>query len=94
MRPEWLKCEGCLFFIPSLGDGPWHCRLRNIKIVPTEPDNFCAAWTCRRCLQPWRYSNINYEDDRRIWGWDYSGVNNHYECKEAGVHKNPERVGR
>jgi hypothetical protein len=91
MRPEWLKCETCLFFIPEDKMPGSYCR-RMPKHQATQEDNFCGGWTCRRCLQPWRYSNVEYADLNRIWGWDYFDVLNHYECTERGVHKDPERI--
>ncbi len=85
MRPAWLKCETCLFEGPDGGADNLLCYKNPLR-VKVYKDSFCGAWTCRRCLQPWRYGQIEYFSPERQWGWEYYGVNNHYECKEAGEH--------
>lgn len=67
MRPEWLRCETCLFFAPPKPEEMLAglCSL-NPREVSKSPSEFCWSWTCRRCLQPWRYSNGDYPElDKR-----------------------------
>lgn len=60
-RPSWLKCETCLFFkkfngsleiTPDTYASTTRCY-KSPRSVPVAADDFCASWTCRRCLQPW-----------------------------------------
>ena len=76
MRPEWLKCEGCLFLTdPDKGSGV--CRFDR-DWASMRLEDFCASWTCRRCLQPWRYPN----QDNIVY-------DKHFNCAEQGVPPKP-----
>lgn len=48
MRPEWLKCEVCLYYT---------VQSKVCKLEPStyekDRDAYCSHWTCRRCLCPW-----------------------------------------
>lgn len=82
MRPEWLKCETCLFFIRGVGIVAPYCQC-SPRLQILEEDRFCDSWTCRHCLQPWRAPNWDYSDDRRVWGWEYYRVHDHNTCPEG-----------
>ena len=80
MRPDWMKCETCLFFQQS-GEECW--KSPRTYIVGREA--FCADWTCRRCLQPWRFLEIEYMSEKRQNGYEFFSFNNHSTCLEATI---------
>jgi len=97
MRPDWMKCEACLFYTerPIEDDDPrrHHNCMRSPRPIGTTPKSFCGSWTCRRCLQPWRYPNIEYYSPERTSGWEYFEFNNHFECVErCETHHDVEQI--
>lgn len=47
MRPEWFKCEKCLWF--KAGTSCWHGN----EVASTTNDAYCSKWTCMNCWQRW-----------------------------------------
>lgn len=66
MRPEWLKCETCLFYAQD-GSGYFKC-FKSPRPLIVYPLHFCGSWACRRCLQPWRQLKFQYYSPERQWG--------------------------
>lgn len=63
MRPDWLKCEKCLWFgekqdISDLFAGlaealnKHQCKHSTMRIKITEND-YCENWTCLNCWETW-----------------------------------------
>lgn len=79
MRPEWLQCGTCLFFMP---EATTNLCCRSPKPIQVQYNQFCASWTCRRCLGMWRDVKFEYASPERQLGREYHYIINHFECKE------------
>lgn len=62
MKPEWFRCEHCLWADESEDNDKDYITCRHTS-QPGEDsalfrnDFFCQNWTCARCWQGWDYWN-------------------------------------
>ncbi len=49
MRPEWFRCDKCLWFQPL--NGNW-CYF-DPDPIETIPQSYCSKWVCKDCQGVW-----------------------------------------
>ena len=72
MRPDWFKCNTCLFATAELG---LVCNLNSIK-KGTHAEGFCEKWICKNCWCSWDTCDYPKEE-----GENWRGVyHDHTKC--------------
>ena len=83
MRPEWFKCDNCLF-LSNRGMIHGMCYLNNATVT-VNLESFCEKWTCNNCWDKW--NDGTYPDkDREDW---YIIYDDHSMCKPAIFNNEP-----
>ena len=84
MKPPWFICDRCLFFeADNISENAQGNCNRSPHVQRKRRDDYCASWTCRRCLESWCRVNWEYFDRERTMGWEYHGIINHAKCQEV-----------
>jgi hypothetical protein len=79
MRPNWFRCETCLFGVKIDEDGApgIECNISNGTDFKLLTD-FCKEWICANCWNSW--DTCDYPDTKKDWVGIY---HDHNKCEKV-----------